>query len=30
MEAFHGRLAGIKHEVDEVNHKLDVFEQKTK
>jgi uncharacterized protein YlzI (FlbEa/FlbD family) len=30
MEAFHGRLAGIKHEVDEVNHKLDAFEQKTK
>ena len=30
MDEFHGRLAGIKHEVDEVNHKLDVFEQKTK
>jgi hypothetical protein len=30
MEEFHGRLAGIKHEVDEVNHKLDVFEQKLK
>jgi hypothetical protein len=30
MEAFHGRLAGIKHEVDEVNQKLDKFEQKIK
>ncbi len=30
METFHGRLAGIKHEVDEVNQKLDKFEQKIK
>jgi hypothetical protein len=28
MEAFHGRLAGIKHNVDELNHKLDEFENK--
>ncbi|MEY4016438.1 MAG: hypothetical protein RLZZ189_235, partial [Pseudomonadota bacterium] len=28
MEAFHGRLAGIKHNVDELNHKLDDLENK--
>jgi hypothetical protein len=29
MEAFHGRLAGIKHNVDELNHKLDDLENKS-
>jgi hypothetical protein len=28
IEAFHGRLAGIKHEVDQINDRLDVFEHK--
>jgi hypothetical protein len=28
VEAFHGRLAGIKHDVDAVNQKLDDFEKK--
>jgi len=28
VEAFHGRLAGIKHDVDSLNHKLDDFENK--
>lgn len=28
LEAFHGRLAGIKHDVDQINDRLDVFEQK--
>ena len=29
MEAFHGRLAGIKHNVDELKHKLDDLENKS-
>ena len=29
LEAFHGRLAGIKHNVDELNHKLDDLENKS-
>jgi len=29
MEAFHGRLAGIKHNVDELNNKLDDLENKS-
>ena len=29
MEAFHGRLAGIKHTVDDLNHKLDDLENKS-
>ena len=29
MEAFHGRLAGIKHNVDDLNHKLDDLENKS-
>ena len=29
MEAFHGRLKGIKHNVDELNHKLDDLENKS-
>jgi hypothetical protein len=28
-EAFHGRLAGIKHNVDDLNHKLDDLESKS-
>lgn len=28
LEAFHGRLAGIKHDVDQINDRLDVFEHK--
>lgn len=28
LEAFHGRLAGIKHEVDQINDRLDDFEHK--
>jgi len=29
MEAFHGRLAGIKHNVDALNHKLDDLDSKS-
>jgi hypothetical protein len=28
LEAFHGRLAGIKHDVEQINDRLDVFEHK--
>mgnify|MGYP000411481940 CR=1 FL=1 len=28
LETFHGRLAGIKHDVDQINDRLDVFEHK--
>jgi len=28
VEEFHGRLAGIKHDVDSLNEKLDNFEKK--